>query len=144
MHARCAPHVINTCCGSAGQGSGVHHRTGVSFPLLGHLVLKLSSNMSLQRELAHPSTVAGSVRHMRSAATDAAHSLVLSAIYLLLPAILVILNAFHLQQFPWVAQIAGATVGALMEALLIPGLHLGKNPFRAPGCFYPGHVNMWQ
>ena len=35
-------------------------------------------------------------------------------------------------------------VGALLETLLIPGLHLGKNPFRAPGCFYPGHVNGWQ
>ena len=32
-------------------------------------------------------------------------------------------------------------MGALLEALLIPGLHLGKNPYRAPGCFYPGHVN---
>ena len=38
-------------------------------------------------------------------------------------------------------QIAGGVVGALLEALLIPGLHLGKNPYRAPGCFYPGHVN---
>jgi MIP family channel proteins len=42
------------------------------------------------------------------------------------------------------AQVAGAVVGALLETLLIPGLHLGKNPFRAPGCFYPGHVNGWQ
>jgi aquaporin TIP len=42
------------------------------------------------------------------------------------------------------AQIAGAVVGALLETLLIPGLHLGKNPFRAPGCFYPGHINGWQ
>jgi hypothetical protein len=41
-------------------------------------------------------------------------------------------------------QVAGAVVGALLETLLIPGLHLGKNPFRAPGCFYPGHVNGWQ
>jgi hypothetical protein len=41
-------------------------------------------------------------------------------------------------------QIAGAVVGALLETLLIPGLHLGKNPFRAPGCFYPGHINGWQ
>lgn len=43
-----------------------------------------------------------------------------------------------------VAQIAGALVGALLEALMIPGLHLGHNAYRAPGCFYPGHVNAWQ
>lgn len=42
------------------------------------------------------------------------------------------------------AQIAGAIVGALLEALLIPGLHVGKNAFRAPGCFYPGHISSWQ
>jgi hypothetical protein len=41
-------------------------------------------------------------------------------------------------------QIAGGIVGALLETLLIPGLQVGKNPFRAPGCFYPGHVNGWQ
>lgn len=39
-----------------------------------------------------------------------------------------------------VAQVAGAIVGALLEALLVPGLHVGRNVFRAPGCFYPGHV----
>mmetsp|Transcript_19068 Transcript_19068/g.57612 ORF Transcript_19068/g.57612 Transcript_19068/m.57612 type:complete len:260 (+) Transcript_19068:165-944(+) len=40
-----------------------------------------------------------------------------------------------------IAQIAGAIVGALLEALLVPGLHVGHNAFRAPGCFYPGTVS---
>lgn len=40
-----------------------------------------------------------------------------------------------------IAQITGAIVGSLMEAVLVPGLHVGHNAFRAPGCFSPGNVN---
>lgn len=34
-------------------------------------------------------------------------------------------------------QVAGAIVGALLEALLVPGLHVGRNVFRAPGICPP-------
>lgn len=43
-----------------------------------------------------------------------------------------------------ISQVLGAIVGALLEAALIPGLHLGHNVFRAPVCFFPGHINSWQ
>lgn len=39
------------------------------------------------------------------------------------------------------AQITGAILGSLLEAVLVPGLKVGHNAFRAPGCFFPGNVN---
>ena len=43
----------------------------------------------------------------------------------------------------FVLQIIGAVAGAALEALLVPGLHLGRNSAPVPGCFVPNVTN-WE